>query len=367
MFLIFRNIVNVFFVFLVSVNIHSVEISKIHLQPDFQVEVWDPLHRHHAIVKPAYNIWREKWLESYPDFITFLMEKRNLLEIVYPALYDPSYNMIWLDHKGRQDYKAVFTMNEDGSIAVHTLQHGDLSDGVWLYVVIDGDYYVGPEIKYQFHHTSLTAGESVEAAGTLHIRGNKLVLISLSSGHYRPSIIHGRQSVESLYAHGLDLSQLMISYTIIKGGVKKKERRPVPEFMSLDLPLFNEDSEDHANPYLIELKALQLHPGGKAELFINRDNEIFIGSNNLTTDHPFCRSLGEDIVNASVNISDGGFLRVVFNIDIAQKYAVDIIARFMHGMQNENVDLENTQFRVLDDHVKREISFSELMAIIEYY
>jgi hypothetical protein len=82
---------------------------------------------------------------------------------------------------------AIFVMNEQGEIFSSTFQ----------------------EVAY-LHHSSLSGGEKVAAAGELVVENGKLLAITNRSGHYRPGPKLTDQAIQSLREQGLDLAGVKV-------------------------------------------------------------------------------------------------------------------------------------------------------------
>jgi hypothetical protein len=61
----------------------------------------------------------------------------------------------------------------------------------------------------EFHHSSLSAGESVAAAGEMEVEKGILKLISDRSGHYKPDQRFIRQAIACLELMGIDTASVL--------------------------------------------------------------------------------------------------------------------------------------------------------------
>lgn len=226
----------IYFTALCSIFVRPVysDVEKVHLLDRYTLECFDPLHRYYNILKPAYKLWEDEWKDIYPIFFDFIAERQDDLQSKFPKLYDPNHQLVWIDEDSLPNYKVTFIPLGDDSIAVKHPLFGNLTDTKWNYILLNGEFYVGPSIKSQFHHTSLSRGESLEAAGTLLFENGKLAAITLSSGHYRPQLVHGRQALQALYAHGIDPSKIIFTWKTVENGIRVTHRLTVEEFMAME-------------------------------------------------------------------------------------------------------------------------------------
>jgi len=63
---------------------------------------------------------------------------------------------------------------------------------------------------FKFFHSSLVAGEPVQAAGLMRIEGGQVVRITNASGHYRPAGRHMATVLQRLRLYGVNLSQVQV-------------------------------------------------------------------------------------------------------------------------------------------------------------
>lgn len=79
----------------------------------------------------------------------------------------------------------------------------------------EGNIYIHTEPSFStIHHSSLTAGGEVSAAGEIRIENGKLTYIDRNSGHYRPPPEFLEQAMQRLEDMGIDTS------TVVMGGIK---------------------------------------------------------------------------------------------------------------------------------------------------
>lgn len=205
--------------------------SEYSLPNRYPFENQDPFHRHYSLVKPAIALWINEWNDQIDDLWTFIELKRDILEPLSPHLYDPAYHMVWLDETQRREYFVTFMTDEEGQISVSTPHDAVLNDGKWMYVMINGEFFVAKERKHILHHVSLAAGEPVQCSGTFRIKEGHLTNIALSSGHYHPEVQHGVQCIHRLHNLDLDLSKVTISYRIVINGEKIRKKESIAEFL----------------------------------------------------------------------------------------------------------------------------------------
>jgi len=101
----------------------------------------------------------------------------------------------------------------DGKGQLTDNNHEPLTDGHYIFVVNEkGEMIVGQPEPGRFHHSSLAAGQPVRIAGEFTIGSGKIVSISNTSGHYRPSLTAYKQFIGEL--NGIHDS---LKDTIVKG------------------------------------------------------------------------------------------------------------------------------------------------------
>ena len=60
--------------------------------------------------------------------------------------------------------------------------------GIWIYVLSTrNELYIARKIKGKLHHSSFLAGEATLGAGNIVVSKGRLLSISPTSGHYKPS------------------------------------------------------------------------------------------------------------------------------------------------------------------------------------
>jgi hypothetical protein len=88
-------------------------------------------------------------------------------------------------HSG--DGRAIFVMDENGNI-----------------------YASKHQAAGEFHHSSLSAGQPVAAAGELQVENGVLQAITDGSGHYTPSREFTQQAINELHSRGIDMTFVVI-------------------------------------------------------------------------------------------------------------------------------------------------------------
>lgn len=86
--------------------------------------------------------------------------------------------------------KAIFVMNADGELYASNYQEGG-----------------------KFHHSSLSGGQPVAAAGEISVIAGKLVAITNRSGHYMPDAYFTEQLLTSLKNKGFELAGVTVTNT----------------------------------------------------------------------------------------------------------------------------------------------------------
>lgn len=351
-----------FFAFISESEIFS---QNIELKPDprYALEVEDPYHRHVDILRLAYNRWQLAGGVETKDFWIFLEEHREELQVEFPNLYDPAFQMVWLEDEGqRYDYKAVFHQELDGAIGIEALQYDHLSDGKWMFVQMEGTIYVGKEIRFRFHHISLSGGDEVDAAGIFKIVEGKVKGISFVSGHFRPKIPQGQYCLQTLTdQYGLNLDHMPIMYCLVSGDTVVKKKVVFEEFMKLDS---EEESGEHSEPpFLIPLEDYLAAPvqvdRHKAKLFFTEEGLLYLGSSRIEAHAP--EFINRTLLTPSVKFRENQFSKIILNLDIEGKGILEKIRLFIGILQSYGVDVSQIEFRVLVNHEKQIFSAEQLL------
>jgi hypothetical protein len=88
---------------------------------------------------------------------------------------------------------------------------GAKEDGAIFVIDAQGRMYASTQnAEGVIHHTSLTGGEPVAAAGHMVVRDGQLLHINNMSGHYRPDETMLQQGIDVLKGQGIDLSEANI-------------------------------------------------------------------------------------------------------------------------------------------------------------
>jgi hypothetical protein len=71
-------------------------------------------------------------------------------------------------------------------------------------------------ISNRFHHSSFFAGEAVEAAGQIVVKGGRLVELYPHSGHYRPQDKHLLYMINFFSSHSVKLDYTVDAQRLLK-------------------------------------------------------------------------------------------------------------------------------------------------------
>ncbi len=80
----------------------------------------------------------------------------------------------------------------------HGISVGSADESAIWVMTKKGKLYTHPSRMHRFHHTSFKAGKDILCGGDWEVTGGKLKMISLLSGHYRPTFEHLRNTVKVL-------------------------------------------------------------------------------------------------------------------------------------------------------------------------
>lgn len=212
---------------------------ELNVQSKYEIEKQDPYHRHALTLEPALILWVNEGKDTISDFWFFLELHQADLEPRFPKIYDPYYRMVWMDDAQRAEHEAFFQMDENNSVVIDIPKTGRLTDGKWMFVLMEGSFFTAQEIKHSLHHVSLSAGKPVESAGVFNIKNGHLATIAFSSGHYRPEFPHAVQAINKLLSLNLDLSGIVVSFSVTEMGKRIRKKIPFEEFLPLICPLID--------------------------------------------------------------------------------------------------------------------------------
>jgi RHS repeat-associated protein len=107
------------------------------------------------------------------------------------------------------DVKNGLLVNKQTGVPFDTSASNTLWGGAIFVMDPQGKIFASnSQVRGEFHHSSLLAGQPVAAAGTLSVENGKLLSVSNQSGHYQPSQKHNNQLFEELEKKGVDSKQL---------------------------------------------------------------------------------------------------------------------------------------------------------------
>ncbi len=120
-----------------------------------------------------------------------------------------AYQEQWWDNSGE-----LIRAESTHSLMAEKADEAAHREGLSGYAVSLGrDFYLAPHFvsgKESFFHSSYLGGQAVLCAGTMKIVNGEVLLITNSSGHYRPTDSHLALAVEALYSVGVPLDRLRV-------------------------------------------------------------------------------------------------------------------------------------------------------------
>lgn len=157
---------------------------------DFWLEYIDPCHR---------NLWSYLglWKKQQSDTPFFLwLEEQNL-----------SINVPFMHYLSEEELAPCYCDIEEGKLLYRATKKpvGDKTPEDLLFAVtLERDVLV-IEGTPTIHHTSITHGRPVLAAGRLVVEDGRITLFSLESGHHLPSIEDGKAMIHTMQDMQIDL------------------------------------------------------------------------------------------------------------------------------------------------------------------
>jgi hypothetical protein len=134
---------------------------------------------------------RKNWVEGggVVEYLTEEGRAEKLLTVKNGKLYDANGELFntrgsetWFSGRGR----AIYVMDENGNL------------------------YAGNQVFQKFHHSSFLAGKPVAGAGEIEVFNGEIQFINRQSGHYHPTPVMLRQTVNELRAKGLEVKDSVI-------------------------------------------------------------------------------------------------------------------------------------------------------------
>lgn len=132
----------------------------------------------------------------------------------------------------------------------------------WGVYVMDpnGQFYAGPHVIGQFHHSSFLSGGAIAGAGELKVGSGRLKEINNKSGHYKPGLYQIVQTLMQLDKDGVDLSTVdLTTANITPAGNGKASQFLAKNRGILDANEANSEDKVSVNTKNNELKALGLY------------------------------------------------------------------------------------------------------------
>jgi len=189
--------------------------NSILLRNEHWLESADPKHRYGSILNHYHAAWKQS--DAKENFFYWLDEGggKNVSLPDFPRKKLEASCVKYLSPTEREDY--VVTI-ENGLLKYYTSGEPIVTtnDDKWIYVVDSkGTLYVGKKIRGKFHHSSFLSGGPTKAAGNLKTDLNgKIVCITPSSGHYRPSEKEFNWFKTLLISRGIDFSDIIIDFNV---------------------------------------------------------------------------------------------------------------------------------------------------------
>jgi len=364
-------------IFIISATILFISTDELHatssttplaLDARYTIELADPYHRHINVTMPVYQLWLKEWQETDPDFWNFLEDKKTVLKMDFPFVYDPSFNMVWLNEEQRLPYKASFFSSMEGQIYLSTPQNGPIHDGKWMFIQLEDVFYLAQEITHQFHHVSLAGGADVDSAGTLLIKHGFLSSISFVSGHYRPTFLQGQYSISTLQKFGLCLDNVKIACMNydIDGDKLIKRTFTLEEFLNFDESVKTENPPQNTiEPFLVPFSnlsdILNKAPIIKGDLFLVSTGELFLGSNKLKSSDPLMQLVQTPVIKGAVSFSEGKVFKISFKSYLEQPGVLEKIQAFIRSLMTYDIDVDEIRFRIIDNHQKIFLTAQEIL------
>lgn len=350
--------IRLFLIFNIFLLFTELNAEKLPVGKDYELEIADPYHRHIHILSPIHTLWENSWKSTNDNFWDFLEQERSWLEWISPALYESSYHMVWLeDDAAKIPFATSFHQDAAGDIVISTPAEGLLPDGKWMYVQMDDTFLLAREKKFQFHHTSLSAGQPVDSAGTFTIKGGKLHKISLVSGHYRPKVIHGHYCLQKMGEQGLDLAGLQITYCVVQEGIVIKRKVSIEDFLSSA----SDDPDPSVSTFFKPLSDFDNVAVDKAELFQTTSGQLWIGNSKLDENDPLCSGQGPFYLISSVKLKEGKITHVIFNTQIDLPIDIERMQSFVIAMIDHGIEVEDISFRIIRNHEKEVVSYTDIL------
>lgn len=187
------------------------------MQPEYQAERLDPLHRHKELSNQLYAQWQKHSSEAaaenraFLDFPTWIMKHHNKAHRHHKVLY--------LEQESRAFYNVNFRSNlgyvGDDLLNCHKTMKGKRTPFAVI-LSLDEEIYAIPlnygsdVTEYRQHHSSVVAGEDVFFACELYASNGHIREISDRSGHYKPDLYSFVYGLDQLKRRGADLSDTRI-------------------------------------------------------------------------------------------------------------------------------------------------------------
>lgn len=156
------------------------------LRDIYWFERLDPLHR----FGPTINTYMAEWeASSVPNYYLFLetVENDRILNTLAPF---SNYVTYYKDQEERNAHKAEFKNGRiywQGELLSNKKENGEQEDALIFVIPSDEQVYINRQEIYSIHHSSEFAGGTLLSAGEIAIEEGKIIHISNSSGHYKPT------------------------------------------------------------------------------------------------------------------------------------------------------------------------------------
>lgn len=341
-----------------SLSLIKCPSSLLALQPEYKIEVQDPFHRHCSIFRPVMDRWVKSELQTKIDFLDYVKEVQN----EFPDLNDSQLHMVWLDAKTRENYCGTFANNDQGNLTVSTPNAGHITSGKWMFVLMEGKFYLAQEEKFRFHHSSLSAGEPVTSAGTFSFKNGEVVGLSIISGHYKPSQASGEELLRCLIDSGFKIDNIKFSY-YSQEGTTTKVQTTVSEFLTSHC---NQEEKAAAAPTLSNFDIPLTGPtcripnaekAAKAVLF--EDGKVYLVPKQTALDSEVVLTHGKPLFSTVIKTNEFEVIdALIFKFSLENKEQVKLGKLLIKTLSDVGVDLNKVKIR-LDRQDKIKVSAQE--------
>lgn len=330
------------------------------VDPRYRLEVEDPLHRHAEVLAAPFAQWKQV-NNTALSFWDFLEEQKEH----FPNALNPRFQIQWLTDTERTAYQIHFSQDEAG-IHLSTSRTGTIEEGKWMFVLMNDHFYAAREEKYKVHHTTLSSGNDVAAAGEFSIKNSTLAKISFVSGHYRTRISHGQNCLRYMQTLNLKLDSNTIKYHL----VDHTEHCLVDDFLKID-PLTQPPSSSQSihseSLYPIAFKGMPLtippewhgEKKGFASMTLIKDAGIFVCPKKLASTDPKLTCLGQPLIKGKAKFTISGISKCIFSRPLDLPETKEHIQHFLQELSQRGLNLDTLYLRINDVTESKKLKASE--------